>query len=99
MHFFHKNNIKLVDFHENSLFCITETPKSAELTKPYEFLLQIGPFSTRITRNRLLAPKRTFALKVALGAKSALWREKSTMGPKSALLRPGGSKHKFGVTF
>ena len=99
IHLFHKNNIKLVKFHKNQLFCITETPKSAELTKQYEFLLQIGPFSTRITRNPLLGPKRTFSLKGALGAKSALWREKSTLGPQSALLRPGGSKHQFGLTF
>ena len=85
--------------HKKLLFCITETPKSAELTKPYEFLLQIGPFSTQITQNRLLGPKCTFSLKGALGAKSALWREKSTLAPQSALLRPGGSKHQFGVTF
>ena len=68
-------------------------------TKPYEFPLQIGPNSTRITQNRLLGPKRTFPLKGYFGAKSALWREKSTLGPKSALLRPGGSKHQSGVTF
>ena len=91
--------MKLMNFHENSLFRITETPKSAELTKQYEFLVRIGPFSTRITRNRLSAPKRTFSLKGSLGAKSVLRREKSTLGPQSALLRPGGSKHQSGVTF
>ena len=91
--------MKLVNFHKKSLFGITETPKSAELTKQYEFPLRIGPFPTQITQHRILGPKCTFALKGALGAKSALWREKSTLGPKSALLRPGGSKHKSGVTF
>ena len=80
-------------------FCVTESPKSAKCTKPYEFLVQIGWNCTRITQNRLLDPKRIFSPKGDFGAKSALWREKATFGCFCALFRPGGWKHQFWLCF
>ena len=78
-----------VNFHENALFCITETPKSAEFTKLYEFPFQIVPSSTQITQNHPLDPKVTLALKALLVPKVCFGAKKSTLGPNSALLRPG----------
>ena len=89
----------MTDLHNISLFCITETPRSAEFTKPYEYPLQIGGGSTQITQNHLLGPKVTFPLKSILRAKSTLFRKKATLGPKSAPWRPEGSKHELGLMF
>ena len=60
-------------------FSITATPKSAEFTKPYEFLLRIGWSSTQITQNDILGTKGTFPPKSALGAKSILFRKMQLM--------------------
>ena len=57
---------------QNSTFCITEELESAKCTKPYEYPLQIGWISTRITQSRLSGPKRTFPQKGDFGTQSVL---------------------------
>ena len=39
---FHGISINYVKIHKTLDFCVTETPETAESTKPYELLLQIG---------------------------------------------------------
>ncbi len=43
---FHGISINYVKIHKTLDFCVTETPETAESTKPYELLLQIGGIRT-----------------------------------------------------
>ena len=88
--------MKLMNFHENSLFRITETPKSAELTKQYEFPLGIGGISTQnhvFTGNPLFARKITFRGNIFPDAEME-FRARSNISPPR-----GCGKHEFGLTF
>ena len=76
-----------------------ENPDSLNSANPYVLLGQIGQISTQLTKNQLFDTKVTFSLKREFGAKSTLFRENATFGCLFAPSRPGGSKHKFGLTF
>ena len=88
--------IKSVEFHKIYDFCVTETHETAECTKPYELLLQIGVFGAPNHLFHEIPPFReipTFPRKTRLARKSIPERE-------TALSRRGGLREcQFGLMF
>ena len=85
-----------MNFRENPLFRVAETPESAESTKQYEFPLGIGGVSTQnhvFTGNPLFARKTTFRGNTFPNAEMDI-RARSNISPPR-----GCGENQFGVTF
>ena len=93
---FHGIFIKSVEFHKISYFRVTETHETAESTKPYELLLQIGGFWAR---NHFLAKFSIFAQNTLFRAKRVS-REKVIQSAKTHFPAAGGCRNvNFGYVF